>query len=341
VTIPPQCVSAIEALGYTPDEARFLYVVATHSGYFLPRQLLSFAGCKWGIRPRKLTHKLESRGHATWRQYEGVGVYHLCSNTLYRRIDRETLRNHRRHSTEFVRTRLLLLDFVLANQDCNYFETEDQKLRYFCGEMGIPKDLLPAKAYRQTFHPVPSLRYFVDRFPLFLGPSASSEAPTITFTYVDAAKPTLAGFSHHLESYASLFRRLRSFRFVYVSDSSVHFVRAGDRFASIVSAIARDDFHAPILRYFRVRKHWEARQYGALTNSDLEALNDGHRRFQDDHFADLYRRWSEGKLLDGGLCRELDSFCPRPNAQFGTWLVQLFADNTQNLPAPSEAGSTA
>jgi hypothetical protein len=36
--IPNEHLRAIQSLGYTADEARFLYVVATHSGYFLPRQ---------------------------------------------------------------------------------------------------------------------------------------------------------------------------------------------------------------------------------------------------------------------------------------------------------------
>ena len=37
-------ISALQAFGYTEEEARFLYVVATHSGYFVARQFLAFAG---------------------------------------------------------------------------------------------------------------------------------------------------------------------------------------------------------------------------------------------------------------------------------------------------------
>jgi len=36
------------SLGYTQDEARFLYLVAMHSGYFSARQYLTFAGAKSG-----------------------------------------------------------------------------------------------------------------------------------------------------------------------------------------------------------------------------------------------------------------------------------------------------
>jgi len=41
---------ALKALGYTESEARFLYVVATHSGYFVARQFLAFTGGHWGKR---------------------------------------------------------------------------------------------------------------------------------------------------------------------------------------------------------------------------------------------------------------------------------------------------
>jgi hypothetical protein len=41
---------ALRALGYTEAEARFLYLVATHSGYFVARQFLAFANAHWGER---------------------------------------------------------------------------------------------------------------------------------------------------------------------------------------------------------------------------------------------------------------------------------------------------
>ena len=47
-------IAAIHSLGYTPDEARFLYIVAMHSGYFVPRQFLVSTGAKWGKRSNTL-----------------------------------------------------------------------------------------------------------------------------------------------------------------------------------------------------------------------------------------------------------------------------------------------
>ena len=45
--IPDVYIERIRALGYTEDEARFLYIVANHSGYFVPSQFLVFTG-GWG-----------------------------------------------------------------------------------------------------------------------------------------------------------------------------------------------------------------------------------------------------------------------------------------------------
>src|ERR1700730_530680 len=116
MTFDDQDIVAIQSLGYSPDEARFLYLVAVHSGYFVPRQFLTFIGAKWGNRPHTFVAKLESRGHATWREYHRMGgVYHLFSKTLYRFIDKEDLPTPRHHSVEFIRARLLLLDFILEN----------------------------------------------------------------------------------------------------------------------------------------------------------------------------------------------------------------------------------
>ena len=145
-------IAAIKALGYTEDEARFLYIVATHSGYFVPRQFLDLTGASWGYRTDQLSKKLESRGHATWREYQDTGgVYHLFSKKLYAEIGKENLRNRRRHSVEFIRTRLVLLDFVIANQQYDYLETEEQKVGYFCKELGASKDLSSDQDLRRQF----------------------------------------------------------------------------------------------------------------------------------------------------------------------------------------------
>src|SRR5271170_6133508 len=105
---------ALEAFGYTEEEARFLYIVATHSGYFVARQFLGFTGTHWGKRTTLFWNKLQAAQLArTYRFAQGGTVYHLFSRKLYKQIGHENLRNQREHEFEYVSARIAMLDFVL------------------------------------------------------------------------------------------------------------------------------------------------------------------------------------------------------------------------------------
>src|SRR3989442_13238036 len=120
------------------------------------------------------SQKLVKRGHATVRDYMRRGsIFHLFSRTVYGQIEKDNLRNRKQHSFDFMRTRLVLLDFILANQDFAYFETEQDKVSFFCEKMAVSKDFLPAKVYEGCSGSQPTIRYFVDKFPLFLAPPFS------------------------------------------------------------------------------------------------------------------------------------------------------------------------
>lgn len=314
--------NAIRTLGYTADEACFLYVVATHSGYFVPRQFVAFSGSSWGKRTDNFTNKLERYGHATWREYMDMGgVYHLFSKTLYRLIDRENLRNRRRHSTEFIRTRLLLLDFVIANPEHTYLETEHEKVRFFCDELGIPKKALPAKAYEGRSVPEPTLRYFVDKFPLFLDSSNGSSSPVVTLSYVDPGHTTLGRFAHHLNQYMPLFQYLSNFHFVYIAACPMHFDRAETCFASLVKAPLRQTAPEELERYFRLREAWERKQYRMLSAEDIEWLDQANQRFGGARVEWLYNLWGSGDTGKQQWRQLLIGANPPQNAEFRTALV--------------------
>ena len=74
--MPQDQIERIAALGYTEPEARFLYVVATHSGYFTMRHFNAFTEVSRGKRSMAFAQKLLKHAHAT------VRVSHLL-----RRID--------------------------------------------------------------------------------------------------------------------------------------------------------------------------------------------------------------------------------------------------------------
>ncbi|HEX4002914.1 MAG TPA: hypothetical protein VHX36_09700 [Candidatus Acidoferrales bacterium] len=316
-------IAAIKALGYTEDEARFLYIVATHSGYFVPRQFILFANVEWGKRSAKFTHKLESRGHACWQEYQDTGrVYHLFSKTIYSAIGKENLRNRRRHSPEFIQTRLVLLDFVIANQQHHYLEMEQQKVQYFCEQLGISKKSLPTKAYEGSRGTEPTLRYFVDKYPLFLGSSDLSTSPVITFSFVDPGQASIKAFATHLNAYEELFRQLNAFRFLYISNSPANFVRAEGWFSERVVSALSSDMSGEILRYFRLRKAWDLKKYALFSNAEIESLNDAAKRFHGERFDALYSAWSSDRLSAEAIRREFAQTEPHRNVGFGTFLVR-------------------
>src|SRR5947209_16137658 len=186
---------ALQALGYTETEARFLYHVATHSGYFVARQFLAFTCGHWGKRATAFWHKLHAKKHARTEHVPMNGkVYHVFSRRLYRQIGRENLRNRREHEIEYIQRRIGILDFVLSHPQWIYLETEPEKVSYFCDELKVPIHFLPAKNYYGQKTSQPTVRYFVDKFPMFLASDASSPSPVVTFTYLQRAEASLTGF---------------------------------------------------------------------------------------------------------------------------------------------------
>jgi hypothetical protein len=322
MNISSEYTAAIESLGYTSDEARFLYIAATFSGYFVPRQFVAFAGAKWGSRSTNFTRKLESRGHVSWREYPHLnGVYHLSSSLLYRLIGKESLRNHRRHSPDFICTRLLVLDFILANRDCEYLETEADKVSHFHGKLGIPEKLFPTKEFARHQISQPTVRYFVDQFPMYFATAEGGSPPLLTLSYVDPGRASLAGFGHHLRRYKSLLASLSAFGFVYISNTSAHFMAAQERFSAFIADAFREEISAALLSYFTLRVKWDQKRYEELSMSDIKSLELASRQFNGPGIERLYLSWcaAQRSTGDGGNLLP-DSQSPR-NIRFECCLV--------------------
>ncbi len=129
--------------GYNKQEARFLYLAATHSGYFTRHQFLSFTHQTKGCLVHRFTTKLLTQHHALATQYgHKTYVFKLTSRKIYDLIGKQDLRDHRFHTADFIRTRLLVLDFVLAHPDLQYLESKEEKLKFFHEQLGVPDRLL-------------------------------------------------------------------------------------------------------------------------------------------------------------------------------------------------------
>lgn len=318
MNITPAHLEALQALGYTAEESRFLYIVATHSGYFTARQFLAFTGAHWGKRTTLFWNKLKNARHARTECFPQSGVVcHVFSRRLYRRIEKENVRNRRSHEIDFIKRRIVMLDFVLHNQGHQYLETEQDKVRFFCGTLNIEKHHLPVRLYIGSKTARTSVRYFVDKFPMFLvSPSV------VTFTYVHDGATIFADFVRHLESYLPLFRQLSEFRLIYVSRTDSHFGKAAEIFASLVKIPLESDIASDLLHYFQVRKSWEEKQYAAVSDADLIFRNQARSRFAGERFEGLYRGWKTGRVSETGM-RQLVGTNDRPRTvHFETYVVR-------------------
>ena len=308
---------ALEALGYTEAEARFLYIVATHSGYFVARQFLAFTAGHWGARTASFWNKLHTKKHARTECFPKSGtVYHLFSRRLYRQIDRENIRNRRQHEIEYIQRRIGMLDFVLSHPQWKYLETEPEKISFFCDRLQVPIHFLPSKIYHGQRTSQPTVRYFVDKFPMFLGSDASS--PAVTFTYLQGAEASLTEFVHHLEAYLPLFRQLSEFRFLYLARVDSHFEKAKELFDSLVAIPLGSDASADLLRYFQIRKAWDLSRYTSLTEADLIFRNQAKTRFAGERFEHLYRGWKVGRVTETDIRQEFRGSNRQTSMHFGT-----------------------
>jgi hypothetical protein len=170
--IPESVVANLQAFGYTEAEARFLYIAATHSGYFTMWQFLDFVQGASGKRSACFSEKLFALGHSSAQRYMRRSlVYHLDSRHIYRAIGRERLRHRREHELDYIKTRLQALDFILAHPEYDYFETAQDKRQYLTEELKLAAALFSPGKQRDPLT-------FSDGFPLCL----ASPSPGLPWT---------------------------------------------------------------------------------------------------------------------------------------------------------------
>src|SRR5207237_6496185 len=125
----------------------------------------------------------------------------------------------------------------------------------------------------------PTIRYFVDKFPLFLASPVSGAPAVVTLSYVDSGFETPSSFVSHLAAYQGLFRQLKCFRFLYIAAKEAYLKKGVERFRSLVKRPLESDVSSEILRYFQIRKKWDNHEYVIPVTGDLEFLNEARRRF--------------------------------------------------------------
>jgi hypothetical protein len=291
---------ALRYFGYTEEESRFLYLVATHSGYFTCQQFLQFIKMKPGKRSVAFARKVVEKKHASSKEYLRHGrVFHLFSRNLYEAIGRENVRFRRVHSTEYIRTRLIALDFILRNQGFTYLESEEQKLSFFCNQLGIDKKILPHKRYSGAIKDQQTDRYFVDKFPMFYHPGASLP-PVMTFSFIDPGFESMDSFKTYLDAYLTFFTKLSQLHFYYVATRDTNFERAKKLFLGAFQRLWNPTGPRGLFDYFRTRRTWDEKNYGKPSEHDILFMNQGKERFNNPGMENLYQSWRAGEIKENG-----------------------------------------
>lgn len=273
--------SALQPFGYTQQEAKFVATVALHSGYFLRRQY----NPKRGKAANDLCRKTVALRHASPTAWGTTSLYHLSAKPLYRALG-QTDNRHRRDQDSFhLRAKVMGLDYVLLHPQFRYLPTEEDKINYFCGTLGIKEGVLPTKVYTGSNNAI-TQRYFVDKYPIRIDP----QTKRVAFCYIDDGVYTPPGFNTWLKQYSPLLSALGCAEIVYVATSSSEFPVAQREFAKSFPSID-GILDAEVLAYFEQRRRIEERGAVGLTQAHLDTYRRLSRKYQEICFERQYALW--------------------------------------------------
>src|SRR6266516_1656507 len=128
-------VQTIAKRGFNDRQARFLVLVARHSGVCVMRQYSSFAGIVFGQKTRKFFDNLVRLGFvSTYDCAHNRGrVYHVRHRAIYEAIGEPDSRLRRPPGVPRALERLMLLDAILENPDRVWISARAEKVDYFSG----------------------------------------------------------------------------------------------------------------------------------------------------------------------------------------------------------------
>lgn len=299
-------VRALEPLGFSERQTRFLVTVALHSGFCLHRHYSAFAGLAYGEGVRDFFDRLVVRKLATrltFRRDRGH-VYHLHHSAIYEAIGQDDNRNRRRTSPALIARKLMLLDFVLGQPAADWYATEQDKVRLFTQRFGVPSEDLPRRIYRARRaapQPVSTTRYFIHKLPIGL----VGEPLRVSFTFL-VTDTSGQPFAQFLRDHERLLQHLRDWEMVLVYPRHIPGVPACTAaFRGFVVDVHRRSSpgEREAVRAFFLERQRLEEDISAWSVDDAKTFRECHRRFLTPTFNDLYSRWrrqGDSVFTDGG-----------------------------------------
>ncbi len=146
-----ETVRAVTEKGFTERQARFLVLVARHSGVCVMRQYSAFAGIVFGQKTRKFFAKLERLGYVSTYDcaHNRARIYHLRHRDLYEAIGDPDSRLRRPPAVPRALERLMALDAILENPDIIWLSTPDEKVAHVSALTRVPLEAMPHSKVRQ------------------------------------------------------------------------------------------------------------------------------------------------------------------------------------------------
>lgn len=282
-------IQSLEAIGYVPREASFLYLVAVHSGYFLRRQYHSFTQRAGGnVAIRFLTKAHRHRHIQVIECGQKRHVYHLTSKSVYAALGLAGSQHRRIKSDAYMKSRLMVLDFMLDHLSADVLFTEAAKVDFFTTQCGIKLELLPQSYVGRPL-------YFADGFPILV-----SRIGVPRFTFFDEGQVSSSRFENFLEQYQPLFGALAASELVYVADTDANVRRAkaafercfpADRLRGVTPLTPMGVDH--FLKFLRARQFFDA-EGGGVLSSELQLLREGESLYTTLEHQALFAAWKAG-----------------------------------------------
>jgi hypothetical protein len=307
-------INRIRYLGYSREEATFLYLTAAHSGYFVRRQFTDLLGIQsGGTAARFIERLLRFQDAAVVHYRRDRHVYHLKAMRIYSRVGDRDSANRHEHAPLTIKRKLMALDFVIAHHGHYLLNTEGDKIEYFSQMRAVPQEDLPTRRYVSRGAAKPIVRYFIDRLPMYVS-EETTEAPgahvrlsatppaVVHFAYVDEGAESLDGFETFLRQYHPLFMHLGSFEVVFVAVES-RWIEAAEKLfrqfypADGTTTLGEIDPHqARMLDFFDVRRKREKKEFKGLTTERLLQYRLEKEEFAGSEFEQLYETWLSGGI---------------------------------------------
>lgn len=277
-------VQAIAKKGFTDRQARFLVLVARHSGVCVMRQYTAFAGIVFGQKTRKFFAKLESLGWVTTYDcaHNRARIYHLRHRDLYAAIGEPESRLRRPPPVPRALERLMVLDTILEHPDIVWLATPEEKVAHLTTLTGVPLEDLPQLLIGQG--EARQVRYFPDRLPIGIHPE---RRVVLVYLLVDPWRDEFRAF---LQRHVAMLAGLTAWT-VKVG-LPAHLGGLADQ----MQKDARAQIAAPLRDVVRDELRWyfERLREGRAedrTAADAEQFQRAQRAFQSERYPVLYRAW--------------------------------------------------